>query len=688
MNRSAVRKDDAILQEAVDQLAKIIEIDPNDWIKAKSTEKKRFWIDITNASEINQSIKMTLHVIYDHLRKNFPAKKDELDSFSRKGFSAIWKLAQEAVDKIDQINSLFHTEITQSVRDSKEYKELEMALSQKLSSRVDEDELDLPEELLQATSDETHLTVKTLDSVKKDQQYELFFIKQEDGSPFFAPQLINNIKLLIDFEKMMLASQLQDPFISLPIFQDRLIYSLAKSIKEIAHSYTSSFMKIYHRFSQQDIAQNIYKAIIALDLAAITDNRMDAKKRKICTQYFQDFLYFLHKALYDNDYKKFSQDSLDSTSDVYRIVQTARALCFAFFTAEARLQFEEQFLQEMKAGIHPLKGHIWQRMADEYSFIHDKLKAFPSGPLMKTLDLWTHEGRSHDFNPLPMKNYPRLAYRGKHEKGPWECIHLPAPIHQAHIQKAHILKEFTEALAYMEENHMRKWVVFNLQDRTSYYESARSKALEELQYIAPYNKVLSVITLPKASEFYWQSGGYAEISDARGFIKAFEEQFTDHEISGFFFPRDFDLNEFFSFSKKLLHWMHKNLFHQMEIMHKEIRQDFIEIYFWALAAKIVGMTHPSFLSFTSKDSVDLGAADEAGFLAFLQILQRKLTLDSGNKIEILSLLPAFFQRERLLDEPIFQRMTRALATLSSYLEKEPELGKELLQLLGLKDWRL
>lgn len=687
MSRSAVRKDDAILQEAVDHLAKIIEINPDEWIKAKAQERKRFWIDVSNASEVNYTIKSTLHLIHEYLKKNFPAKKDEFDPSTSKGFSAIWLLAQEAVDKIDQINSLFHTEITQSVRDTEEYKELEKTLYQKLSPRIIEEELGSLSDVEQVVKDETQLSLKTLDAVKRDDQYELFYIKQENGAPFFALHLLKNVKLLIDFEQMILPSQKEDPFVAIPLFQDRVIFSLARSIKDSADQTLGSFIKIYQRFSHTEVAKTLYKAVISLYLAALSENRIDAKKRKVCTRYFEDFLYFLNLVIHHPEYQKITHEFHETHSDLYRLAQTARMLCFSLFTAVGKLQFEEEFLREIKADYNPQKGMIWQRLFDVYEFIKIKLKSYPSGPLMKILDLWQEGGRDLNFNPLVLKNYPRLLYKGKHEKGNWECIHLPAPVHQAHIGYSPLLKEFAEALAYMEENHHRKWVVFNLQDRSSYYESARARALEELQYRAPYQKVFLVVTLPKNSEFYHQMGYYAEINLAETFIETFMDQLADHEVSGYFFPKEIEMDSLILFSKKLMHWLHNRLFMGIEIMRRELRQDFIELFYAALSWKILAQIEPSLFSFVSKDGVDLGAMSEAEFYGFMLMLQNKLTFEAGEKIELMSFVPALFQRERLIDEEVFHRMVRSLATLDFYLEKNKELSKELIELLGVKNWK-
>ncbi len=136
-----------------------------------------------------------------------------------------------------------------------------------------------------------------------------------------------------------------------------------------------------------------------------------------------------------------------------------------------------------------------------------------------------------------------------------------------------------------------------------------------------------------------------------------------------------------------MHWLHKRLFHGMEIMNKELRQDFIEIFLMALSGKILAQIGPSLFSFVSKDGIDLGAVSEAGFYTFMLLMQDKLTLDSGEKIEILSLFPALFQRERLPDQEVFNRMLRSLSTLDNYLQKTPGLSKEFLELLDMKGWK-
>lgn len=53
-------------------------------------------------------------------------------------------------------------------------------------------------------------------------------------------------------------------------------------------------------------------------------------------------------------------------------------------------------------------------------------------------------------------------------------------------------------------------VIFDYQDNTSWREYARAKTLEKLQEATEFEKVLSVTTLPKDTEFYHQDVPYQD----------------------------------------------------------------------------------------------------------------------------------------------------------------------------------
>src|SRR5262249_29977232 len=155
---------------------------------------------------------------------------------------------------------LFQETNYKSVTEFKEYRQLQEFYVNRIARKVDEGLLgkwilglsqgkfftpvpaveDLP---VEEHPIETEHFYVDLETVKKDTEYELFFIRKEDGSRFFSPRLLRNIKLVCDFGEYFGETKKEDPLSDVKIWYDRIVYASARNILKSLNSKIDHFFK-------------------------------------------------------------------------------------------------------------------------------------------------------------------------------------------------------------------------------------------------------------------------------------------------------------------------------------------------------------------------------------------------------------------------------------------------------------
>jgi hypothetical protein len=211
--------------------------------------------------------------------------------------------------------------------------------------------------------------------------------------------------------------------------------------------------------------------------------------------------------------------------------------------------------------------------------------------------------------------------------------------------------------------------MINLQDRTSWKEFIRCKALEEMQKNAEFNPALVVVTLAKDTDFYSQT------TDPNGklptdlFLSQVIKQFEAAEGHGLYFPPSAKPAELCQFVQSILPIIHRHFFEGKKTLARREREDLIEILYQFVTLKLIDQYAPATMSFTCKDGIDTGAAASALFYAFIQLLKGHF----AEKKEIdyfrwLLYAPSLFVRERPLDVERFNRVLTALERVDGGLQ--------------------
>ncbi|MCB1106697.1 MAG: hypothetical protein KDK76_01205 [Chlamydiia bacterium] len=699
------------IMDAVDNLSGMAELDATiekegEALGVKKNLHKLKELKEEEKEETLSTVKGTFKTVHNYLKHVYSKDKEHLkDRDMQRGIKAIMVLADEAADKLDKCTSLFkHTYKEGKVSEIKEYKELKSFYSKKILKRFEEvlaTEAAWQEEW--ATEDEKidieRQGLKDLEMVKRDKEYELFYIRKDDGKPFFNRNLLRHIKLVSDFDEVIMGFEGEDPLLRINVLLDHEAQNVAEEIREIARNELGDFYADAFHHKEIPIVSDVLKMTMSLMLACNPQNLLENTMGKVCTRYLKDFHLFLREVLVSPDYLRLISHSVEETDQISRaLVNLIHAFSYAFFSHSGKKQemlgYFEDLAKEASGGVSLKRRDnidtnlLMSEIFDLHDSVTTMLKKYPSGPLFKTLDIFQDRNEQEGFDPIRQGNPPYYLYTFSNSAFDSRCLKIPCPTLHAHINKAGVIDEFKGFLRYFEtKKELEKHLHFNLQDRTSWEEHARCAALEKLQNQAEFSKQFILVTLPKKSDFYFQSEDYLKINGAKDFLKLVEEQVQSGEECGFYFSKHLPKKEIDSFVKKILPIIHTHFFKKKAKLDRKERLDFIEIFYLLLELKILELAKADTFTFSCKDGVDVGAAASAAFFALTKLFGKedKWSIEEQDHLLWILLGPALTVRERLIDYRRFSRMASALSILSGALSKERDkIMKALQPLFGAK----
>lgn len=663
----------------------------------KIAYKTVHWLHEKDASETVTLVRDTFRVILHYLRHFYKKEYGFVtDPKTIEGIKTIMVLVGEAAKKLDKYTNLFQQAHQKSITECKEYKQLQEFYLSKIARKIDEGVLGkwilglslskiqrptvVETTLIPATKeiklpDTKHVFVD-LESVKKDTEYELFFIRKEDGSRYFSPRLLRNIKLVCDFGSYFGERKGLDPLENVRQWLDRVLHDSARSIiKSLGHHLDHYYQELA-QVSNQEIITSLNKTLIALMMSSHSNNLLRHDPLKCCAEYFDDFQLFLRETLQTSTYQRWlayppnANDVL--AHDVLEMIQTmCRTLYSGLHGLEDLVSIVQSLIHESTHQQSPehqkeveFTKRKWNRLASDYSAMVKLLKRHPNGPLFKVLELL--EANSYQFfDPLMQHNLPNSFFDLFISNKRVENLRFAAPVVQELITKAQVNDEFKGFLRSYQANEGTHLLI-NLQDRTSWMEHARAVALEELQNHGDLKDVVRVVTLAADTDFYHQLAPYNQMNHADIFIEQFKEHLKG-EGSGFYFPSTLNKEELNAFIDRTLKSIHKVFFSNKNVLLREHRLDFIEIFYLFLILKLIEMTQPTSFSLTCKDGIDIGPLHSAEMFIFLKMLNEN-TAWSEREMEYLNFMlygPALLIRERVVLPERFNRMISAIKALEN-----------------------
>lgn len=518
---------------------------------------------------------------------------------------------------------------------------------------------------------------KDFETVKRDGEYELFYIRNEEGEPYFDAEMLRNIKLTVDFQSEDETFE-EDPLLKVRAMQDRDLHAAAGQILLLCEQQIADLYRNYKKLQDNELARSISLAITALFLANNPRYLIQNTTGKSCMNYYNDFLLFLRTAMQTPEYQKLIAYPPDKSNKlITNLLQLTHALCRAFYFRTDGIKQEAIGLihRSMRRGEElskkKLKGDsIWNQFQIDDEKLRTLLSCFPNGPLFKILDfvrLEQEEDVHNAFDPTGQENFPSKLFELHLPSKTVSVLRIPSPTRQAFIHKAEIIDEFRGFLRSLagEKRHL----LINLQDRNSWKEGVRCRILEGLQKRVEFAPQFSVLTLPKDTEFYQQSGPYEDQHSATRFMKDFQSQIENPEMGGFYLPQ----------MEKMLSWesffasIHRSFFDSKPALTREERHDFIEIAYQWIILKAIEEFKIDSISFTCKDAIDTGSAENGLFFGFTQLLNGDFSKrETQDFLRFLFYTPALFIRERAIDP---SRLNRALSCLERIDRALAERGK-------------
>ncbi|MCB1071671.1 MAG: hypothetical protein KDK96_01065 [Chlamydiia bacterium] len=709
--RKKAKKEEMSIMDAVDNLSGMAELDvavekEGETRGVKGLLHKFQDLKAEEKEETLSAVKGTFKTVHKYLEHVYTKDREQLkDRDMQRGIKAIMILADEAADKLDKCTSLFkHTYREGKVSEIKEYKDLKTYFKKNILKRFEEvlvSEAKWEEEW--AVEDEKidieRQGLKDLEMVKRDKEYELFYIRKDDGKPFFNRNLLRHIKLVSDFDEIIMGFEGEDPLLRINILLDHEAQSIAEEIRESAKAELGDFYADALHHKEVPIVSAMLKMTMSLMLACNPHNRLENTMGKVCTRYLKDFHQFLRDILDSPDYQRLISVSVEETDQLARaIIHLIHAFSFAFFTHSGKKQEMLDYLNDLikrawdgeapKRAKEITTDNFMSEIFDIHDGVSEMLKKFPSGPLFKILDIFQDRNEKEGFDPINQGNPPYYLYTFSSAAFDSSCLKIPCPTFHTHINKAEVINEFKGFLRHFEaKKELKKHLHFNLQDRTSWEEHARCEALEKLQKKAEFSQQCVLVTLPKKNDFYFQAEDYLKVDRAEDFLNLLEEQVKSGEECGFFFSKQIDEKKLHDYVKKIIPIIHTHFFKKKVKLPRKERLDFIEIFYLLLELKILEMVQPDTFAFSCKDGVDIGATSSAAFFSLLKLLGKneKWSLEEQDHLLWILCGPALTVRERLVDYQRFSRMASALSILSTYLVRDHDKIVKVLQpLFGAK----
>ncbi len=690
------------IDEAVETLADIAELKfDKDNASAKIEEiaehnkevveltAKKMHLSGENPDAAIKALRGTFHTILEYIRNFY--KHDSSNTGNQKaveGVKGIMVIVGEAAQRLDKYTSLFSQTKEKSVANLKEYKQLQDFYLNRIVRKIDQgvlgkwilelakdamsrsDELQVQEE----TTTQTSHIFMDLVMVKNDTGYELFFLRKEDGTRFFSPRLIRNIKLVCDIENKISKEPAIDPLESLQVWEDRLSNDVARSMIRSIEPAMNNYFHETKTHVRWDIVRDINKALMALLLSSNSKNLMGNSPVKTSFEYFNDFLGFLRESMLSKEYQKWiAYPPKKSNTLAHAILDITHELCHALMTNNLRFNDISIWLQKLldKVDENHAKEkpqYIWGSLLDEHVKMNKLLKMHPNGPLIKVLDI-IKQGGYYGFDPISQYNIPDQLYSLYVNEKKMTNLRIPSPTFQEFIHKAFVIEEFKGFLRfYNSESTKRKHLLINLQDRTSWKEHFRSVVLEDLQNQQEFENVLTVVSLSKDTEFYEQSAPYAQENHANIFIKLFKEQLED-ENCGFYFPKEIKKQIFPKFVSGIIAEIHRIFFSNKNVLTVGNRRDFIELFYLFLELKLLDILDPDTFSLTCKDGIDVSGAANAQLCLFMKMIHGEpIHPQEIQKINAMINIPPLLIRERVIIGDRFNRMIEVLK-LIEYTQK-------------------
>jgi hypothetical protein len=660
-----------------------------------------------NKEESQRVIKNIFKVVLRYLKRfykheySYVENKNAMDEIK-----TIMVLVGEAAKKLDMGPQT--SENVKKITELSEYKALQVFYKERIAKKIDEGTLGKwilsivqSEQELQESKkavkkeDLSSKEFISLQGVKRDLDYELFYMRKDNGSRFYTPRVVRNMKLVSDFSSYFGPNQVRGELIHLGFAKDAYYCTMANHLLDSMGSKMRNFFAISVLKRRNEFFKELNFSLIALMLSSHKGNRKENNPIKTCEAYFKDFQFFLRKCLSSKIYQKlvaYKEKSIASDEQI--AFDLCQSICFCMnksldgfrsFDNYMERVLEEALQMKEFVEFEYDKTHYWKKLLDSYMSMTSLVKHNLKGPVHKILSVMESK-ENNAFDPFIQGNLPNYLLGLYYNEKKIDFLHMPSPTHQEKIHQATVTEEF---LAYLREGKKNRdkttHLLFNFQDNTDWKEFARSKALEDIAKAARYKEQIEVVTLPKNTAFYHQIEPYHKENQAEIFINHLKEQIVG-KSTGFYFSKKIEEKLFPQWIEHLLLFVHRAFYGEKNVLMKEDRLSFIEICYTFIELKIIQEVHPQCVSMTCKDGIDKSSTALLQLYLLLTIARGDLLSEKDyNHLWRILYLPSILVRERLVLPEYFYRFLNTIKKLESIQE---EYGKQGLTKIINEGWQM
>lgn len=667
-------KEELSVMEAVDNLSNMAEIDlktPLDLEAEEEEGREVNWRDPRQALMNESGLRETFRVIHRYLQNMIRNDQNVLkDPQVQKGIHAIMLLATEAATKMDRFAGLYPKHF-KPVSELKEYTDLRKYYRQQILKQMPqpkESPEDWEEEVGETIEGERQ-GLRDLESVRTDQNYELFFIKDENKKPYFSRSLLRHIRIVGNFDELVTKAEGGDPILHIRELLDWEVHEGAKEALSLSMPYIDDFYKEAMQHKDRPYIGSLNKAIMALRMASNPKNLIENQSFKSCLEYYGDFHRFLRDAMKAPGYIQRISEGADDYFSQALLRLTHALCCFFFMRIEPKKEALKLIHKMEKRGAEMLgqrpqvvaeikELQLYSDLLHQDENIRFLLRHYPNGPIFRTLDAFREREEYEGFDPLMHFNFPSQLFNMLSGEHHITVMRLPCPVHQESINHAEVVEEFAGFIRYYShELKPDKHLMINLQDRTSWQEFTRCRVLEDFSQKADIHESVFVLGLPKNGDFYTQMGEYESINGAPIFIEQFKAQVKSRGECGYFWPYEMKVQQIDDFLDEACQVIHHQFFGKKTTLTLTERQAFIEIFYLLFTIKIAEELEVDSLSFTCKDGLDTSAAMNGMLFGFIKLLssEKKWTQKEIDDLLWMVYSPALLVRDRAVMAPRFKR---------------------------------
>ena len=677
MAKSKIEKDPTIL-EAVDNLSSMAELNVNEIAtnqkKGVKTVNTLRWLDTGDEKRTLEAVQSTLKVVLNYLKQIHLKEADQLKSTSfQKGIISIMNLAQEAVDKVDAYGKQCKKKI--NISNSKEYIALIEFYHKSIKTRFEKDSKDADGEIEEEVLSDGRTELKDLEAVKRDDDYELFYLQKENGGKFYNPNLSRHIRLVGEFDQIITEFTVFDPLTKVPLLKDDIAFHLCKQMRDRLKLELDSVIKGAGNYRDDSLVQNVFQAMMALLLSSNAKNQLKITTGKSVSGYFKDFQMNLRAALSSIDYRNYID--FPPVDEFYsKVLNLLHSMCYVMYTSHINTTESGSLLSLMIGqGKNITKTSkrssvaLWNTILDDYEILTSVFNSCPNGPLFKILDIINQEEMFSEFDPILQGDFPGNYFSMRSDIGMTQFLKIPSPTIQSTIDEATIsfeFKGFLRSLVFQQ----KKMLLFNFQDKTSWKEYARAHVIEEQVLDAEVGEAVTIISFPKSTYFYLQSEDYLKVDGAEDFKKIFFKQVEGEGACGFLFPKKTNRASFHSFVKRMIEDVHKTFFSSKKTLSRKNRLDFIEIGYHLMMLYFIKEEKAEYTAFSAKDGVDVSAITLGSMFGFLKTLSGEMEWKVEDEDFFIETIysSALIVRERAPQVTVLNRAVGMLVVVTAEVE--------------------